>query len=148
MLVKEELDTQLNEKEIDSNINEKEIANNVNEKEIASNVNEKGETIALDFDGVIHSYTSGWTGKVPKDPPMPGIEKALKQLIEDGWILKILSTRPKKYINDWLKKHNLDQYISGVYNTKIPAQIYLDDRGVHFSNWKDALADIKSFKKG
>ena len=31
------------------------------------------KTILLDFDGVIHSYTSGWKGAgVIPDPPVPG----------------------------------------------------------------------------
>ena len=115
---------------------------------ILENIKKKENTIALDFDGVIHSYKSGWNGDVPKDPPMKGVKKALEKLEKDGWILKILSTRKKEKIQEYLKKHDLDQFISGVYNTKIPAQIYLDDRGIHFSNWADALKDIKSFKKG
>ena len=78
---------------------------------------------------------------------MKGVKEALKNLKKDGWLLKILSTRKKEKIQEYLKEHNLDQFISGVYNTKIPAQIYLDDRGIHFSNWDDALKDIKSFKK-
>ena len=28
--------------------------------------------IGLDFDGVLHSYESGWTGPLPQDPPVPG----------------------------------------------------------------------------
>jgi len=115
---------------------------------ILENIKENEATIALDFDGVIHSYKSGWNGEVPKDPPMKGVKEALENLKKDGWILKILSTRKKEKIQEYLKEHNLDQFISGVYNTKIPANIYLDDRGIHFSNWDDALKDIRSFKKG
>ena len=122
------------------------ISDNYNS--ILENVKEKEKSIALDFDGVIHSYKSGWTGDVPKDPPMEGVREAMEKLIKDGWVLKILSTRKKENIEKYLKEHDLDQFISGVYNTKIPAQIYLDDRGVHFSNWNDALQDIKNFKKG
>lgn len=122
------------------------ISDNYNS--ILENVKEKEKSIALDFDGVIHSYKSGWTGDVPKDPPMEGVREAMEKLIKDGWVLKILSTRKKENIEKYLKEHDLDQFISGVYNTKIPAQIYLDDRGVHFSNWDDALQDIKNFKKG
>ena len=120
---------------------------NENHEIILENVKEKPVTIAVDFDGVIHSYESGWNGDVPKDPPMPGVREALKKLKDDGWLLKILSTRKKEKIKEWLEKHDLDQYISGVYNVKIPAQIYLDDRGIHFENWDDALRDIKKFKK-
>ena len=38
--------------------------------------------ICLDFDGVIHSYTSGWKGAaVIPDPPVPG---ALEFIVEDS----------------------------------------------------------------
>ena len=35
-------------------------------------------TVVLDFDGVIHSYSSGWRGKtcIP-DPPVPGIREEI-----------------------------------------------------------------------
>ena len=115
---------------------------------ILENVGDKDVTIAIDFDGVIHSYKSGWNGDIPKDPPMEGVREALEKLKKDGWTLKILSTRKKEKIREYLKEHDLDQYISGIYNTKIPAEIYLDDRGVHFSGWDQALKDIKNFKKG
>lgn len=34
-------------------------------------------TVVFDFDGVIHSYTSGWKGatEIP-DPPVPGVREA------------------------------------------------------------------------
>lgn len=116
--------------------------------EISKNEKSKGKIIALDFDGVIHSYTRGWTGLEPKDPPMEGVEEALKTLKRKGYNLKILSTRKKEYIQKYLEKYKLNKYISGIYNSKIPATIYLDDRGIHFSNWNNALRDITNFKKG
>lgn len=109
---------------------------------------QKKDVIAIDFDGVIHSYKSGWTGETPKDPPMNGVEEALQKLIDKGYILKILSTRSPEKIQEYLDKHNLAKYISGVYNTKIRAKIYLDDRGVHFSGWEQAIKDIDKFKVG
>lgn len=79
---------------------------------------------------------------------MEGVEEALIELKKKGYRLVVMSTRLKEYIEKYLEKHGLQKYISGIYNTKIPAEIYLDDRGVHFSNWQDALEDIKNFKKG
>ena len=34
------------------------------------------QTVVFDFDGVIHSYKSGWRGaSIIPDPPVPGIDK-------------------------------------------------------------------------
>jgi hypothetical protein len=66
-------------------------------------------TICVDFDGVIHSYSSGWKGvdKIP-DPPVPG---AIKWLVEAVWsgkaTIAIYSSRSKEpegvmAIKEWL----------------------------------------------
>ena len=59
--------------------------------------------LALDFDGVIHSYKNGWTGFAAEDPPNPGTEKALQQLKDEGFVLKIYSARPTRNIRKYLK---------------------------------------------
>lgn len=49
--------------------------------------------IALDFDGVLHAYTSGWTGPIPFDPPVPGAINFCEQLVMEGYDVSIFSTR-------------------------------------------------------
>lgn len=119
---------------------------NKSSDKIKKTASHKSDTLAIDFDGVIHSYKQGWTGDEPLDEPMEGVEDALKQLKSEGWTLVIMSTRNANRIRTWLEKYSLDQYFSYITNTKIPAKLYLDDRGYHFENWKDALVFVENFK--
>jgi hypothetical protein len=51
--------------------------------------------ILVDFDGVIHSYTSGWQGAdVVADPPVRGAIAWLKELVDSGkYDVQIYSSR-------------------------------------------------------
>lgn len=52
------------------------------------------KTVVFDFDGVIHSYKSGWKGmSVISDPPVPGIGKAISKLRSAGYEIVVVSTR-------------------------------------------------------
>jgi hypothetical protein len=67
--------------------------------------------LLVDFDGVIHSYTSGWQGvAVVADPPVPG---ALQFLADATRVFDvcIYSSRSKdaggrQAMKDWLRKHD------------------------------------------
>ena len=52
------------------------------------------KTVVFDFDGVIHSYTSGWKGAedIP-DPPVPGISEAIERIRMAGYRVVVVSTR-------------------------------------------------------
>ena len=117
------------------------------------------KTVVFDFDGVIHSYTSGWQGvDVIPDEPVKGIENALKEIDEAGYEIVIVSTRCSavvgaKAVAEWLNKYGLAQYIDKICKEKPPAIVYIDDRAICFDGRPEKLlSKIESFvpwnKKG
>jgi hypothetical protein len=54
------------------------------------------KTLCVDFDGVLHSYTSGWRGvdQVP-DGPVPGAVDWLRAMLGEGFDVCIYSSRSK-----------------------------------------------------
>jgi len=104
---------------------------------------DKRKTIAIDFDGVIHKYSKGFMGlDNAYDDPMEGSKEALENLVKEGYILKILSSRPKEIILQWLEKHGMSHLFEEVSNQKFPASIYIDDRGYHFESWEKTIKEI------
>jgi hypothetical protein len=57
------------------------------------------KTICVDFDGVIHSYTSGWKGpRTIPDPPVPGaLEWIATMAQEPGFKIAIYSSRSRYF---------------------------------------------------
>ncbi len=107
-------------------------------------------TVAVDFDGVLHSYTTPWRGAhVIPDPPVPGALEWLREISKDFQVV-ILSTRCRTWrgrraIKQWLRSHTLvgfgfaswkdvDPYgsIRCSYK-KLPAWVYIDDRAWRFT---------------
>ncbi len=111
------------------------------------------KTVVFDFDGVIHSYTSGWKGTtcIP-DPPVPGIEKALKDIHDAGYEVVIVSTRcdsifGRVAIENWLDLYGLSVFVDRVCKEKPPAIVYIDDRAICFDGHPENLLEkIKAFK--
>lgn len=108
------------------------------------------KTIALDFDGVLHSYTSGWQGAtVIPDPPTEGAVEFVERLLEDGWEVVVCSTRAetptgRACIVMWLQENGFpveDGGIREVCHGKPPALVYLDDRALRFDGvWPEPAA--------
>ncbi|GEM_PF-430797 len=104
----------------------------------------KKRTIAIDFDGVIHRYSEGFKGKDNAyDPPNENITEALEYFKSRGYRLVVFSTRPKEVIADWLKNYDLADYFEDITDIKIPAKIYIDDRGYKFESWKKTLEELE-----
>ena len=107
------------------------------------------ETVIFDFDGVIHSYSSGWMGvtTIP-DPPVPGIREAINEIRAAGYKVVILSTRCNQRggigaIIDYLKKHDI--IVDDVIRNKVPAILQIDDRAICFDG--DAGGLLKKIKE-
>jgi hypothetical protein len=133
-----------------------------------SNSSYKNPIICVDFDGVIHSYTSGWKGvSVIPDDPVPG---AIDWLVAhlpvpdalglsgayDGPIVEIYSSRSKSWfgrraMKKWLVKHGLHRsYIDDnilKFPTKKPAAfLTIDDRAICFNGKFPSTEDMLGFK--
>lgn len=109
------------------------------------------KTVVFDFDGVIHSYKSGWQGEnVIPDPPVDGIKEAIDDIRAEGYEVVIVSTRCAYYegqvaIFEWLRKNGI--VVDGVCKEKPPAICYVDDRAICFDGRADTLlGKIKAFK--
>ncbi len=109
------------------------------------------KTVVFDFDGVIHSYTSGWVKEdIIPDPPVPGIKEAIVSMRDAGYEIVIVSTRCASYegmvaIHEWLKKHKIT--VDDVCKEKPPAICYIDDRAICFDGHPEALFEkVQNFK--
>lgn len=104
----------------------------------------KKETLAVDFDGVIHAYSDGWNGGACYDIPMEGCADALVSLAEGREDDQLPVRDDHAPVREWLATH-LPESLHGieVTNVKPKATYYLDDRAVRFIDWGTALADIK-----
>lgn len=103
-------------------------------------------TICVDFDGVLNTYT-GYEGDEVLFEPAKGVKDFLKELNQIHEHVVIFTARNHEMVWHWLKQHNLHPYIRSVTNTKIPAVLYIDDRGLKFDgDFKKTIEDVKSFK--
>ena len=118
--------------------------------------------VCLDFDGVVHSYTSGWKGprNIP-DEPVEGAIEFMYDAIQAGWDVVIHSSRARYWggrsaMRSWLKSHagniwNDGPGFGGLEDvrftlTKPPALLTVDDRAVTFTGTFPSLDEVKNFK--
>ena len=59
------------------------------------------QTIAIDFDGVIHKYSKGWQDGKCYDDEVDGVFKAIDMLMTKYTVF-IFSTRNRRQIKEWL----------------------------------------------
>ena len=136
-----------------------------NEKvwEIHADDEENKPILCLDFDGVCHSYTSGWQGetRIP-DEPVAGLFEVLERATPH-FDIQIYSTRSKTAMGraamlswffneraEWRKTKNgrgaSEVLTISFPETKPPAFITLDDRVLTFKGKWPSVDDMLSFK--
>lgn len=123
--------------------------------------------LCVDFDGVIHSYSSGWKGsEIIPDPPVPGALKWLWEATE-WWDVQVYSSRSKDpkarlamlvWMSDHARKefgptHPMSLLDNGPYpitfaHEKPSAFLTIDDRAICFEgDWSEIdAADLLHFK--
>jgi hypothetical protein len=116
--------------------------------------------LCLDFDGVVHSYMSGWKGarNIP-DPPVNGALDFITEAMLEGWTVVIHSSRARYFggisaMRSWLRKHAGNQWdcmgpsLCDVKfaRWKPSALVTIDDRALTFTGTWPALAVLNTFK--
>lgn len=102
-------------------------------------MNDKGEkgTVAVDFDGVIHSYTSPWAGAdIISDPPVPGAIDWLNKIVNEYNIVIFTTRGDQEESNKAVMQYIRDNGYVGpdllITSKKVPAYVYVDDRAWRF----------------
>jgi hypothetical protein len=67
-------------------------------------VSQHPQTVAVDFDGVLHAYTKGWHDGSVYDTPMPGSVEALTDLTKRVAVF-VHTTRDPMQAAAWLMRH-------------------------------------------
>lgn len=118
--------------------------------------------LSFDFDGVIHSYTSGWKGatNIP-DPPVDGAFAYMIEALATGWDVVIHSSRGRYLfgpwaMRKWLRKHGGNLYYDspagpGLESVRIcrfkpPATFTIDDRCATFQGVWWPLSNMREWK--
>jgi hypothetical protein len=119
-------------------------------------IKDESQVIAIDFDGVIHSFELGFHDGTIYGTPIPGSIEAIKK-ISKKYKIVIYTAKAKKdrpLINgktgielvwEWLKKYDIDQYIQEITAEKPRAICYIDDKAIRFINWNQTLNDLLNF---
>ena len=126
---------------------------NIKEFQFITDV-ENRNTIAIDFDGVIHKNSKGFYDGTVYDEPVDGVKEGLEYLSK-SYKLVIYSCKAnpdRPLVNEetgveliwgWLQKWNLHGYIEDVTYTKPNAKYYIDDKAIKFTNWNKIRRELR-----
>ena len=119
-----------------------------------------GKIVSMDFDGVIHSYKSGWCGAdVIPDPPNPGAMEFILAALQHGLEIHIHSSRCATEegcvaILHYMRKHAQEHFgflprefeNIVISPDKPPAHVSIDDRAICFKGIWPTIKEIMEFQ--
>jgi trehalose-6-phosphatase len=100
------------------------------------------KTIMIDLDGVI--CTEERTFERPLAEPISGAREAIQRLRAAGHTVIVYTARnwlECRVTQKWLADHGFE--VDGLQMGKPVADLWIDDRAVRFTNWKDVLGEIE-----
>ena len=111
-------------------------------------------SVCVDFDRVIHSYTTPWSGttNIP-DPPNKGAFQWLTEMVQH-YDVHVFSARCQDVhgvsaIKLWMRKHGLSEEVIAKLQFPLGKQsaiLYIDDRAFQFQGRFPTVEEVKSFK--
>ena len=113
--------------------------------------------LAIDFDGVIHTFDKGFFDGTCYGDPIAGSLDAIKELSKTFKIIiftakakpdrPLINSKTKiELVREWLQKYDVLQYVHDITSEKPRAILYIDDNGYRFENWNDTLQFVNSLR--
>ena len=113
--------------------------------------------LGIDFDGVIHRCSKGYYDGTIYDEPVEGSHEALQRLAKDYTIIiNTCKAKPDRglvngktgtqLVWEWLEKYDMAKFVSKVTSEKPRAKVYIDDKGVRFTSWPEALKSMENLE--
>jgi hypothetical protein len=105
------------------------------------------------------THAGGADGSI-YDGPLPGAFDAIKQL-QERYAVFVFTTRDSEVVANWLADRGITVITDAgagfpqfwnerdcvlVGDRKLPALAYIDDRGIRFESWEQALADLARYE--
>ncbi len=123
-------------------------------QQVPPGLEKQENNLAIDFDGVIHTFNKGWHDGTCYGDPIEGAVDSIKKLAQKFNIIiftaKVKKDRPLvngktglELVNEWLTKHDLQSYVSEVTCEKPRAKYYIDDKAIKFKDWETVLEELK-----
>ncbi len=120
---------------------------------------DESQNVCIDFDGVIHDNYDGFGDGTIYGPLIDGAYESLENLSKKYNIIiftaKAKSDRPlidsktgSHLVWEWLKKHNLAQFVKQVTAEKPRGLVYIDDKALRFVDWDSTMKQFKEIYEG